>query len=621
MADEVGILIKIKGAAKAIAEVDSVKKSVSRVADVAKQANHDLARMAGQGSLAFANAGRGISSLASSMAQYSRYSAVAGAAGLAFGLKTAGGLEGTNIAFKTLLGSQELATKKIQELQDFAAATPFQFTDVVQNAQRLLAQGFGSDELVGTLTAVGDAAAGLNAGQDGIDRITLALGQMRQAGKVNATDLRQLTEVGVDGWGMLADAAGVSTAKMMDLVSQGVVPGMQATNVLIAGLEKRYGGIMKEQSKTFLGQISNMVDKTKANLLKIDKDGKMTGTLAPLVIMLERNMPRAAALLDKAMAGVGRAVLFVTNSISAMARGYKDGGMNGLVRSLGNILGVGDSLLPVWAYIRDVSKSLAEIWKGSLWPAIKDVASIMGPFVGGALKSLEAVLHWMAEHPDVARVIFVGLGLALTEYAIITTLMGVAGAIRAVAAGFVAANLAVAAFPIGAAKAALGMGGAEAAAVAAAPAATGFAKYRVATAAAPAVVPLAEGAAATGAAGLAVPAAAGAAGVGFLFKNFHDTYSGINKHFRTFGRFAKGGVQSVGGPAIVGEEGIEIADLPGGSQVHSNRDLKTMLKNAGKGTTVVFGENSLVINGADYLQTQRFADAMIQEINNRIARS
>jgi len=86
------------------------------------------------------------------------------AVGMASQLQTA------EIGFTTMLGSAERAGSFLEELKDFAARTPFEFPDLVTAAQRMMALGFEAKDVVPTMTAVGNAAAGLGGGADLINR-------------------------------------------------------------------------------------------------------------------------------------------------------------------------------------------------------------------------------------------------------------------------------------------------------------------------------------------------------------------------------------------------------------------------------------------------------------------
>ena len=172
----------------------------------------------------------------------------------------AAALEQTKVGFTTMLGSGEAAQGMLDELRDFAATTPFQFTDLTVAASRMIAMGTAAEDVIPTLTAVGDAAAGLGLGKAGIDRITLALGQISAKGKIAGDDLRQMAEAGIPALRYLADAAGVSTAEMAKLVEKGLVPADKGVQVLLQSMKQDFGGLMALQAETASGKLSTMKD-------------------------------------------------------------------------------------------------------------------------------------------------------------------------------------------------------------------------------------------------------------------------------------------------------------------------------------------------------------------------
>lgn len=168
--------------------------------------------------------------------------------------------EQANIAFTTMLGSGAQAKAFLDDLQDFAAKTPFEFPDLVRASQRLLAMGFAASEIRPTLTAVGDAVAALGGSSAEIDRVTTALGQMNAKGKTSAEEMMQLTEAGIPAWQMLADKIGVSVPEAMKMVSQGAVSAKTTIDAVVEGINQRFGGMMEKQSQTWDGLLSTLKD-------------------------------------------------------------------------------------------------------------------------------------------------------------------------------------------------------------------------------------------------------------------------------------------------------------------------------------------------------------------------
>jgi tape measure domain-containing protein len=169
-------------------------------------------------------------------------------------------LEQAHIGFSTMLGSGEAATKMLKDLQKFAASTPFEFLGLLDSSKRLMAMGFAAEDIIPVMTTVGDAVAGLGAGQEGINRATYALGQMSTAGRINAQDMMQLTSLGIPSWRYLAEAIGVTTAEVRKMSEQGLIPAELGINAILSGMEKDFGGMMSKQATTFTGALSNIND-------------------------------------------------------------------------------------------------------------------------------------------------------------------------------------------------------------------------------------------------------------------------------------------------------------------------------------------------------------------------
>ncbi len=167
-------------------------------------------------------------------------------------------LQTAQIGFATMLGSAEKAQKFLEDMADFAVKTPFEYSELLEAAKRMLAYGFAAEEVLPTLRAVGDASAALGSGSVGIDRITLALGQIRAKGKLAAEEMRQLTEAGVPAWHILAEAMGTTVPELQKMVSKGLIPGHKAVEMLTAGMTKRFGGMMASMEDTWQGVTSSI---------------------------------------------------------------------------------------------------------------------------------------------------------------------------------------------------------------------------------------------------------------------------------------------------------------------------------------------------------------------------
>lgn len=164
------------------------------------------------------------------------------------------------IAFTTMLKDGKAAEKFLFDLEKFAARTPFEFTDLTRGAQRMMAMGFSAKEVLPTLTAIGDAVAGLGGSGAVIDQVTRALGQMQAKGKTSSQEMMQLTEAGIPAWKYLAEAIGVSVPEAMKKVESGSVSAGQTIKAVTQGMQREFGGMMDAQSRTFGGMMSTLKD-------------------------------------------------------------------------------------------------------------------------------------------------------------------------------------------------------------------------------------------------------------------------------------------------------------------------------------------------------------------------
>lgn len=182
-------------------------------------------------------------------------------------------LEQTSIGFTTMFKSANTSKKLLEDLKDFAAKTPFEFPELLEATQRMKALGFEAEDLLPTLKAVGDATAGLGGGKELMERIILALGQMKAKGKVSGEEMRQLAEAGIPAYEMLAEVLGVSIPKAMEMTKKGVVSSNEAVSVFIQKMEERFPNMMKNMENTWQGATSTIRDNLRFIIADITKGG------------------------------------------------------------------------------------------------------------------------------------------------------------------------------------------------------------------------------------------------------------------------------------------------------------------------------------------------------------
>ena len=270
--------------------------------------------------------------------------AAATVAGVKWAASTASNAEQVNLAFTTMLKSPERAQEMIQKLVKFARETPFDMPGLQTATQHLLAYGFAADDVIPMLTDIGNAAAGLGIGQQGIDSITRALGQMHGKTVAASQEMMQLTEAGIPAWEYLAKALNTDVAGAMKAVEKRTVSADTAIKAIREGMQGDFGGLMAEQAKTLSGALSNLGDSAKATVMEIYKtDGYKALTKAiqnlsdPMQHLFEAIMPLAEKALEKA----GKTIENLAGAISKMSPEQ----IQQIAKSIGMLAGVGPALL------------------------------------------------------------------------------------------------------------------------------------------------------------------------------------------------------------------------------------------------------------------------------------
>jgi len=183
-------------------------------------------------------------------------------------VKMSADMETTTVAFTTLLGSAEKAQAQLTLLKDFAAKTPFQFTELTDASRRMMAMGFSAEQVIPTMRVLGNTVGALGVGTEGLNNIILALGQMQMKGKVSSEEMtRQLGQY-VNAWQYLADYLDTDVATAMDQAKKGMISGATGVKAVLQGLanDTKFKDGMEKQMTTINGLWSNFIDNLKFGL-------------------------------------------------------------------------------------------------------------------------------------------------------------------------------------------------------------------------------------------------------------------------------------------------------------------------------------------------------------------
>jgi hypothetical protein len=242
-------------------------------------------------------------------------------------IRVRGEMEQLEVAFTTMLQSKEKADKLMQEIVEFAATTPFELKEVAGATKQLLAFGIPAEKIKDTLRQLGDVSAGI--GQP-LGEIAYLFGTIKTQGTAFTQDVRQFAQRGIPVYEELAKVLGVSVEKVGDFISAGKVgfPEIEQVFKNLTAAGSQFGGLMEAQSKTLLGQISNLRDGWEQMLNAIGKSnqGVFNDAVAGLSFLVE-NYQTVLDILKVLIITYGsyKAAIVATNVVQAIATNLAKG--------------------------------------------------------------------------------------------------------------------------------------------------------------------------------------------------------------------------------------------------------------------------------------------------------
>lgn len=214
--------------------------------------------------------------------------------------------------FTTMLGSQEAAVQKVEELKKFAASTPLSMDDLAKGTQTLLAFGVESENSTGILRQLGDIALG---DADKMQRLSTAFGKATAAGKLSGDTVQQMIDAGWNPLIQISQAAGETMEETQKRMSAGAisVEELQAAMEAVTTGTGQFAGGMEAASHTTQGLMSTLQDNARA-------------------LVGEVFQPISDGLLGQVLPGA-------IEAISGLTTAFRENGISGMIEAAGGIVG------------------------------------------------------------------------------------------------------------------------------------------------------------------------------------------------------------------------------------------------------------------------------------------
>jgi tape measure domain-containing protein len=276
-------------------------------------------------------------------------------------------LEYSEMAYQKLFKDKELAEEFVNVLKDFAAITPFSFSESEAASKRLLAYGIKAKNVMYVMQGV-MAASTMQNNPQAVETVSRAIGQIYTKGRLMNDEMRQLAEGGIPVYDILKEKLGL-TQKQLQNLGNVAIPATTAINALVDGINERYGSVLAASAGTIKGVLSNISDNfiMAASVLGKPIIDKVTGTLKKLGEFLFK--------VREAGETKGAGGIFETLIPPSLQSGIR------------NILAMLQSL---WIRIKIILAGL-----GKVFAVIGPRFLYLAGFVGNAILTIVTVLAWL----------------------------------------------------------------------------------------------------------------------------------------------------------------------------------------------------------------------------------
>lgn len=225
------------------------------------------------------------------------------------------------LAFGTMLGSEEKATALMQQMVNTAAKTPFDLMGVAEGAKQLLAYGVSAEKVNDTLVRLGNIASGLSIP---LNDIVYLYGTTMVQGRLYAQDVRQFTGRGIPLVKELAEKYHTTAEGINEMVSAGKIGFPDVEEVLnkMTNAGGQFYQLMEKQSSSLTGQISNLQDAwdSALNSLGEKSEGALSAGIQSATYLVE-HMDDVVRILKSVAIAYG-SVKAATILASVATKGY-----------------------------------------------------------------------------------------------------------------------------------------------------------------------------------------------------------------------------------------------------------------------------------------------------------
>lgn len=227
------------------------------------------------------------------------------------------------VSLGALIQDTEKAEQLFSQIKAAAVKSPFEIKDLVSYTKQLAAYKIEANDLFDTMMRLSDISAGLGAD---MSRIVLAYGQIKGAGVLKGTELRQITELGIPMVDLLAqkltDLRGelVTTGDVFKLISEKAISFTTVKEIFddMTNAGGMFYKMQEKQSETLAGRWSNLKDSISIAYDEMGNTKLASGAMNAMIAILKGMADHWKTVYDL-VAGVSGALIAYVAAAKAAA--------------------------------------------------------------------------------------------------------------------------------------------------------------------------------------------------------------------------------------------------------------------------------------------------------------
>ncbi len=251
--NDVLIRIRVDNGAVSAAELDRIADSVTRLERRMDDASKSVDRT-GESLDKSSKRGQRMRNTLGQIRGAARMGGMAlvqmGMQGVAAGLKFNATLDSAKTSFTALLGSSDRAGRLTDRLAAVSSRSPLPLENYMNSAKHMLGFGVSARDVVPYLQSVNKAVVASGKGGPEMEKVAIALGQIKAKGRLTAEGLRGLSQAGIPASKILRKELGLTGKQMSNIGGEGIKAD-RAIRAITRGWEQQFGPAYKNASKTF----------------------------------------------------------------------------------------------------------------------------------------------------------------------------------------------------------------------------------------------------------------------------------------------------------------------------------------------------------------------------------